>query len=119
MLQLWLDPVGSDVGARLAGETLHAPGHVRIEAVNVVRRQRNAGILTDEAAGLVFDGSVRAPIRLWPFEVIAKRAWQLGANATAYDATYLALAERLALPLVTHDAKLARVPATTCIVEVF
>lgn len=119
VLQLWLDPAGADIGARLAGETLYAPAHLRIEAANVVRRQRNAGALTDDAARMVFGGIMRMPVRLWPFEAIAERAWQLGMNATTHDAAYLALAEHLDLPLVTHDAKLARVPAIRCAVEVF
>jgi predicted nucleic acid-binding protein len=35
------------------------------------------------------------------------RVDQLRHNVTAYDAAYLALAEALAAPLVTRDAKLA------------
>lgn len=119
ILQLWLSPAGEKLAARLEGETLHAPAHVRIEASNVIRRQRNAGLLTDDAARAAFEGILSAPVRLWPFELLASRAWELGANATSYDAAYLALAERLRLPLVTHDVKLDRVPGVTCAVEVF
>jgi predicted nucleic acid-binding protein len=46
------------------------------------------------------------------------RAYELRANATAYDASYVALAEGLACTLVTADARLARVPTVNCTIEV-
>lgn len=45
--------------------------------------------------------------------------WELGSNLTAYDAAYVALAEALAAPLVTCDARLARAPGIRASVEVF
>jgi predicted nucleic acid-binding protein len=38
---------------------------------------------------------------------IADRVWELQHNASAYDATYLAFAEQLDVPLVTADRRLA------------
>lgn len=119
VLELWLSPSGAELAARLEGESLQAPPHIRIEAGNVIRRQRNSGILDDDAARVAFDGIMRAPLKLWPFELVADRVWELGANTTSYDAAYIALAEHLRVPLVTHDAKLDRVPGVTCPVEVF
>ena len=46
------------------------------------------------------------------------RAWELRANATVYDAIYVALAELLDAPLVTADRKLAKAPGIRCDVEV-
>jgi predicted nucleic acid-binding protein len=37
---------------------------------------------------------------------------------TAHDATYVALAEALRCPLVTHDARLAGAPGLRCTVRV-
>ncbi|MGO1591774.1 MAG: type II toxin-antitoxin system VapC family toxin [Ancrocorticia sp.] len=119
LLEVWLSPSGTALAKRLEGETLHAPAHIRIEATNVIRRQRNAGILAASKADVAFDGIMGAPIQLWPFELLATRAWEIGTNATSYDATYIALAERLSIPLITHDSKLARVPGVTSAVEVF
>jgi predicted nucleic acid-binding protein len=45
--------------------------------------------------------------RAIPQEPFLFRIWELRHNVTAYDAPYLALAEALAAPLVTCDAKLA------------
>ena len=42
------------------------------------------------------------------------RMWQLRANLTAYDATYVALAEALDCTLLSGDARLAAAPGPTC-----
>lgn len=39
-------------------------------------------------------------------------------NLTAYDAAYVALAELLAVPLVTADARLGLAPCITCRIDV-
>lgn len=46
------------------------------------------------------------------------RIWELRDNLTAYDATYVALAEALACELLPADARLARAPGPTCPVTV-
>jgi predicted nucleic acid-binding protein len=45
------------------------------------------------------------------------RVWQLRATISAYDAAYVALAERRGLTLVTADARLARTTTAYCRVE--
>ena len=47
------------------------------------------------------------PIRRYPHDVLLPRVWDLRHNLTAYDATYVALAEALDAPLVTRDRRLA------------
>lgn len=42
------------------------------------------------------------------------RAWELRSNVSFYDGIYVALAEALALILVTADAKLARADGLRC-----
>jgi len=44
--------------------------------------------------------------------------WELRENVKAYDATYVALAERLDLPLVTCDERLAKANGVRCDVMV-
>jgi predicted nucleic acid-binding protein len=45
------------------------------------------------------------------------RAYELGANVTPYDATYVALAEHLDCPLLTADGRLAAAPGLRCAVR--
>ncbi len=46
-----------------------------------------------------------------------RRAWELRANVTVYDALYVALAELLDVVLVTADARLTRAPGLRCQLE--
>lgn len=46
------------------------------------------------------------------------RVWDLRGNLSAYDATYIALAEALEIPLVTADRRLARAPGPVCTITV-
>lgn len=119
LLQAWLDPDADALRLRLGTGTLHAPDILPFEIANVLRRQRNNGILPASRADEAFEGLRANPVQYWPSRVVADRVWELGANATSYDASYIALAEMLDVPLLTHDAKLARVPGIRCIIEVF
>jgi len=55
----------------------------------------------------------------YPHAPLADRIWELRENLTAYDATYVALAEVLDAPLVTMDARLARAPGVRAEVELY
>ncbi len=46
------------------------------------------------------------------------RAYELRANVTAYDASYVAVAEALGCVLVTGDGRLARASGPRCRIEV-
>jgi predicted nucleic acid-binding protein len=70
------------------------------------------------------NGEARADtaLKTWRYLGVARHAahglldriWALRENVTAYDATYVALAEALGCPLVTADARLARAPGPRC-----
>jgi predicted nucleic acid-binding protein len=44
----------------------------------------------------------------FPVSGLVGRVWELGDNLSAYDASYVALAEALSCPLHTAGARLAR-----------
>jgi predicted nucleic acid-binding protein len=55
----------------------------------------------------------------YPHEPLGDRVWDLRENLTAYDATFVALAEALDVPLVTCDARLAGAPGHDAQIELY
>lgn len=109
-------PAGSWVTATVTGAALSAPELMPYEVSNVLRRRAAAGDLDSTAAGLAHRDLVSLDADLFPYLVAAERAWELRQNLTAYDASYVALAELLAVPLVTLDARVARATGPQCAV---
>ena len=89
------------------GETLHAPHLLDVEIAQVLRRYVLAGAFGSERGGEALEDLGDLPITRYPHQPFLFRIWELRHNVTAYDAAYLTLAEALAAPLVTRDAKLA------------
>jgi len=89
-----------------------------VETVAVLRRRWLAGDLTDERFAQGVAVLVALPIERFPVGPFMPRAFELRANVTAYDATYVALAEQLGCSLVTGDGRLALAPGVRCPVEV-
>jgi predicted nucleic acid-binding protein len=51
--------------------------------------------------------------------VLLERIWELRQNLSAYDAAYVALAEKLQAPLITRDQRIAAAPGHKAKIEVF
>lgn len=107
-------PAGQWVETTIAGMSLLAPELLPFEVGNILRRQALAGVLDASAATLAHADLVALPIHLYPYAAVADRAWELRANMTTYDASYVALAELLTVPLVTLDVRLTRAPGARC-----
>ena len=96
---------------------LHVPHLLDVELLHALRRLVRTGQLSEErAADARADFAELAVVR-YGQQPLADRAWELRDNLTAYDATFVALAEALAVPLVTCDARLARAPGHRAAVE--
>lgn len=98
---------------RAAGD-LAAPDLVDVETVAVLRRRWLARALSDER----FDAAV-TDLQRWDFERVptlrlVRRAYELRASVTAYDAMYVALAEALGCELLTGDQRLASATGPRC-----
>ena len=81
---------------------------VEPETLNALRGMASAGLLSDRRATEAVTDLGNARLLRNPHVLVRDRVWELRAELTAYDATYLALAEILddAL-LITADAGLA------------
>ena len=94
---------------RLAdAEAIHAPALVDTETLIVLRRYDLRGELPPDRAREALVRYRRLPVRLHHLRPLIDRAWALRRNFTPPDAFYVALAERLRVPLLTADARLAR-----------
>jgi predicted nucleic acid-binding protein len=98
---------------REAGD-LSAPDVVDVEAVSVLRKRWLAGDLTAPRFRSAVDDLDDLPIDRYPSYPLVRRAYELRANVSAYDAAYVALAEALDCPLVTVDQRLARASGPSC-----
>ena len=90
---------------------LHAPHLLDVEVVSALRRLVAAGHVTAERAAEAIDDLLALPLDRHVHHVLVPRIWELRENLSAYDATYVALAEAVAdegAPLITADARLAR-----------
>ena len=103
---------------KLAAGDLHAPHLVDSEVTSALRGLALGHRLSLTDAQAALDGLLSADLVRHAAVPLTRRVWELRANLTAYDACYVALAERLGCPLVTADARIARAPALRCAVEV-
>lgn len=98
---------------------LHAPHLIDTEILHALR-QLTIGkeISEDRAADARSDFAELALVR-YPHQPLSDRVWELRHNLTAYDATFVALAEAIGAPLVTCDARLASAPEHRAHIELF
>jgi predicted nucleic acid-binding protein len=73
-----------------------------------VRRKLLRAELRYERAGAAIHLLERLRCTRHPHGGLLRRSWELRDELTVYDAAYVALAERLELPVLTLDAGLAR-----------
>lgn len=102
----------------LRDETVVCPHLTDAEVVHALRAQVLRGDLdADEALRLITVWGSLGLSRLAANGLLG-RVWELRDNLSAYDATYVALAETLEVPLVTADGRLARATGPRCTISV-
>jgi predicted nucleic acid-binding protein len=111
---------GDQARARLlaAEEPLWAPHLVDPEIGHVLRRAVLSGELRPGRAAAALRDLAELPLNRAGHIGLLDRAWQLRQNLTFCDALYVALAERLDMPLVSLDARLATAPGVRAVVDV-
>ena len=106
---------GARARTRIRGEDLVAPEIIDLEVTSVWRRT-----LTDERrAALALADLAAIPLRRAPHLALIERCWELRHNLTPYDASYVALAEALEIPLLTADQRLTRATGIRCEIAAF
>jgi predicted nucleic acid-binding protein len=109
------DPRREAVVARLdAGDSLVAPAHIDAEVVSALRGLAFRLPQLRSAVPGALAHLARFPLRRLPLAPLLDRMWELRANVTAYDAAYVAIAEALAAPVITCDARLAAASGPRC-----
>ena len=112
-------PAATAIESRIfaPNETLHAPHLLDLEVAQVLRRYASAGQIDAERCQMALEDFSALALSRYPHDVLLSRVWALRANLTAYDASYVALAEALAAPLLTCDKRLATAPGHQAQIE--
>ena len=98
-----------DASRILRRSDLAAPALMTAETANGLANEVRFAGLDAGAAGAFMLQAIALPIQLVPYDALAVDALACAArlDLTAYDASYVALAERLHAPLATADRRLA------------
>ncbi len=89
---------------------LHAPELIELELLHALRRLLRAGILAPDDAGAALSNLASTRLQRHGHAPLRERVWQLRDRLTAYDASYVIVAERLRADLLlTADTSLAAV----------
>ena len=100
------------------GQALATPERIDLEVASVWRRPVIAGQLDTRQADLAVADLLVLSLQRIPHRQLLTRCWEMRQKLTACDAAYVALAELLAVVLVTGDKRLSRSPGLRCRVQV-
>lgn len=64
------------------------------ETANVIRRHQLSGEVSPDQAAQAHADLLDLDIEMWPYDLLAARAWELRQNLSIYDASYVALARQ-------------------------
>jgi predicted nucleic acid-binding protein len=107
-------PDGRWATEAVAQRPLAAPSLISFETANIIRRLELAGAISSDQSAQAHRDLLGLDIELWPYDLLAGRAWELRRNLTLYDASYVALAELLGGELVTLDKRIGGAPGLRC-----
>lgn len=97
---------------------LAAPDLIDVETTAVLRKRWLTRSISDQRFEAAITDLQRLDFERVPTLRLLHRAYELRANVTAYDATYVALAEALGCELLTGDKRLAAATGPRCAIRV-
>lgn len=101
-----------------AADAITAPDLIDVETVSVLRKRWLRRTLTDQRLSAAIAHLQQLGFERVPTLRLVSRAVELRANVSAYDACYVALAERLDCELITADGRLATATGPRCPIRV-
>lgn len=119
----WLlqTPAGLRIEQRIFSrqDTLHSVHLLDVEFAQVLRRLVRERTVTPRRAEEAIQDLATLRIARYAPLLLLPRIWRLRQNLSAYDASYVALAEELQAPLITRDRRIAAAPGHSVDVEIF
>lgn len=107
-------PSGDAARAALSDDQLIAPALLDVETAAALRGRVLGGKLHRTAAESALHVLAGLPVRRFDAVPLLPRIWELRSSLTAYDATYVALAETFDADLVTADERLVKSSGPRC-----
>jgi predicted nucleic acid-binding protein len=89
-------------------ESFIVPHLIDVEVLSAVRRLAAGQRVGADHIDEVLTGLAALPAERYAHTPLIERVWELRRNFTAYDATYIALAEAMNAVLYTSDRKLCK-----------
>ena len=109
---LLVGPRAKSIRGALAEHTeLHVPEHFHVEVLSALRRYSIRRELSELRASETISALAELRTLSYPVIELVDAVWALRETLTAYDAAYLALAQRLDVGLIALDGGLARAAA--------
>jgi predicted nucleic acid-binding protein len=102
----------------LAEEHVHVPHLIDPEVANALRRGVAGARVEPGHAWTALGRWRQLGMSRYAVFHLLERVWELRENLSAYDASYVALAESLGCALLTADVRLGRAPGLRCPVTV-
>ncbi len=103
---------------RLSFESVAVPHLVDSEVCHALRRLLRIGVIGLSEAEKALRHWTQLGLTRFGVVALLDRVWDLRDNLSAYDATYVALAEALDCALLTADGRLALAPGPRCPITV-
>ena len=102
----------------MSEQQIHVPHLIDSEVASGLRYRVAAQQISGDDGWAALDVWRRLAVTRYPVAPVLDRIWELRDHLSAYDAGYIALAERLGCAVLTADPRLSRAPGIRCPVTV-